>query len=390
MRAVKLVIALFIMSLLGCSGGGSGSDSSSTSGPFSLTLLKKVTITTDTEGGSARPEVVATSDRVFVVYLGHIGSMNRTFDVKIYDRDMTTVITAKTIVSPTSAFGSPTDIRVAADGQYLYAFYETSTTSTPFLHGAKYALNDTFDLVATAPSPIASGKSLTTVAEGDEILNDPAPLVGPESVFVITRLWSTITTAGKTVYRVREFDKVTMEQVRTFNLDLSGIADGRGRVTSLCYSGGTIYMALATTVSDKGAGDTSTSSDDGAESDILLVKMKPDWSFDASTDVRVISAESNDRENYITGLKITGTRLIMTYKQAVGSPPTGEQRAVIKVFDLNLTLLVKETVTSVAWGPDGGEIRPSLEVRGNMIFSGQSGAGGIGKGNAAVYVYEEN
>jgi hypothetical protein len=388
MSRILRTLLLFLLGVTaGC--GGGGSNSGSTPEPLSLTLLRKVTITTDTEGGSARPEVVATSDRVFVVYLGHIGSMSRTFDVKIYDRDMTTVITAKTIVSPTAAFGSPTDIRVAADGQYLYAFYETSTTSMPFLHGAKYALNDTFDLVAAAPSPVASGKSLPTAAEGDEILNDPAPLIGPESVFVITRIWSTITTNGKTIYRVREFSKNTMEQVRTLDLDLSGIANGRGRVTSLCYSGGAIYMALATTVSDKGAGDTGTSSDDGAESDILLVKLKPDWSFDASTDVRIISAESNDRENYITGLKITGTRLMMAYKQAIGSPPTGEQRAVIKVFDMNLTLLLKEIVTSVAWGPDGGEIRPSLESRDNTIFSGQSGAGGIGKGNAAVYIYEE-
>ncbi len=357
--------------------------------PLSLTRVKKVTLTGSGEGGSARPEVVATSDRVFVLYLGHIGGMSRTFDVKVYDRDMTTQIAAKTIVSSTASFGSPTDIRVAADGGYLYAFYETSAPLSPFLHGAKYALNDAFDLIASASSPITTGRPLPTLAEGDEIINDPAPLVGPVSVFVITRIWSTIASAGKTVYRVREFSKDTMAQVRQFDLDLSSVADGRGRVTSLLYSTGSIYMALATTVSDQGAGDANKSSDDGAQCDIILLRMNPDWTFDASKDVRVISAEPDDRENYITGLRTDGTYFYMTYKQATGLPPTGEQRAVIKIFDMDLNLLLKEIVTSVAWGGAGGEIRPSLEVRGNRVFSGQSGAQQVGTGDASVYLYEK-
>jgi hypothetical protein len=40
--------------------------------PVSLSLVKTVTLTTDAEGGSARPEVIATDNRVFTVYLGHI------------------------------------------------------------------------------------------------------------------------------------------------------------------------------------------------------------------------------------------------------------------------------------------------------------------------------
>jgi hypothetical protein len=246
-------------------------------------------------------------------------------------------------------------------------------------------LNDSFDLVARADA-VTSSKPVFGMTEGDEVLNDPAPLVGPDSVFVATRLWSSITTTGSTVYRVREFSKADLAQIREFDLDLSGIADGRGRVASLLYADGSIYMALATTVSDAGASDANKFSDDGAQCDIIVVKMAADWSFDPLTDVTTISNEPGDRENYITGLRTDGSFFSMTYKQAVGSPPTGEQRAVIKVFDRDFNLLHKEIVKSIAWG--GGEIRPSLDIYKTKVYSGQDNSPGIGSGNGQVYVYE--
>jgi len=365
-------------------GGSSGPDV-----PAGLDFIKTVAITSGAEGGSARPEIVVTEGRAYVVYLGHIAAgINRTFNVKIFDSGLGTLIASKTIVAPGTQYGSPTDIRIAADGQFLYAFYETATITETFLHGAKYVLNDSFDLAAAAPQPVATGRPVFELGEGEEVLNDPAPLVGPDGVFVVTRLWSGIATAGSTIYRVREFSKETMAQKRQFDLDLSGVADGRGRVTSLLYFGGSIHMALATTVSDAGANDSNRMSDDGAQCDILLVRMKPDWTFDPSADVLVISAEPDDRENYITGLRTDGRYFYLTYKQAVGSPPTGEQRSVIKIFDMAFNLLLKQVVRSVAWGAGGGEIRPSLEVRGNMVYSGQSTGSGIGTGNAEIVVYE--
>ena len=87
------------------------------------------------------------------------------------------------------------------------------------------------------------------------------------------------------------------------------------------------------------------------------------------------------------GLKSAGGYFFITYKQAVAVPPTGEQIAWIKVFNQDFKLVIKEKVKSVKWGPGGGEIRPSLEITGNRIFSGQSGGLGIGKGNAEVYIY---
>lgn len=369
--------------LSGCDSGAGTTAAAS----VSLEPVKTLAVTAGNEGGSARPEIVATDSRVFVVYLGHIagGASTKSFDVKVYEADLATLVTFTTIVPPSLAYGTATDIRIASEGQYVYTFYETSSSGTTYLHGAKYALNDSFDLVARAPEPIASAKPEFQAVDGDEVLNDPAPLVGPDSVFAVTRIRHSLSTSGNTVYRVREFNKDTMAQVRQFDLDLSSIADGRGRVTSLYYRNNAIYMALATTVSDQGVND---SNDDGAQCDILLVKMTTNWTFDPQADVRIISSEPDDRENYITGLRADDNFFYMTYKQAVGSPPDGEQRAVIKVFDKELNLRHEEIVRSVVWGAGGGEIRPSFEVFSSRIYSGQSMGATMGNGDAAVYLYE--
>jgi hypothetical protein len=191
--------------------------------------------------------------------------------------------------------------------------------------------------------------------------------------------------SGKTVYRVRGFDRNDLSKASDRILDVSSAADGRARVASLLFWNSTIYMALATTVSDQGINENS---DDGALSDIVLVKMNPDWTFNPQTDVRTISAEPGDRENYITGLRTDGTHFYMSYKQAVGIPSGGQQSAVIRMFDTNFNPLHKQIVRSVAWGSEGGEIRPSLEISGSRLYSGQSAGQTLGTGNAEIRVYE--
>jgi hypothetical protein len=81
--------------------------------PATLNLIKTVSITTDAEYGSARPEIVRTADRVFVLYLGHIegGSTGRTFDVKIYDADLVTQTAHQVIVQHDSNYGRAVDQR---------------------------------------------------------------------------------------------------------------------------------------------------------------------------------------------------------------------------------------------------------------------------------------
>lgn len=356
--------------------------------PVTLAAIKTVEVTTTSEGGSARPEMIATADRVYVVYLGNIGSgANRTFNVKIFDANLDSVVTSTTIVSPSAQYGSPTDIRIASDGQAAYAFYETASSSlgTTYLWGAKYALNDTFATAASTTVPIAVSTGNINPPDCHEILNDPAPLIGPNDVFVVTRYDCSLATAGSTLYHVRGFNKDTLALTSSFVLDLSDAADGRGRVSSLVYWNNRIYTALATTVSNTGILEQL---DDSAASDIVLVIMNDNWTFDPSTDVRTISSDqADDRENYITGLRTDGTYFYLTYKQLVVPPPSGEQRAIVKIFDMDFNLLHKEIVKTTTW-PGGGEVRPSLEILGSTIYSGQDNGPSLGAGNAEIFVYQ--
>ncbi|MBI3808062.1 MAG: hypothetical protein HY281_11225, partial [Nitrospirae bacterium] len=309
---------------------GSPTPNGKTKTPVSISLIKKVLITTDAEGGSARPEIAATATRVFVLYLGNIAAgSNRTFSLKIYDNNVDRMIASKVLVSTTPEYGGPTDIRVASDGQFLYAFYETHKPTVPatamtYLWGAKYALDDRFDRVAYTSAPIASSRPLSELGNGGELLDDPAPLIGPDSVFVVTRLKYSLSMSGKTIYRVREFSKHDLTKLTQFDLDLSDATDGRARVASLLFWNNSILMALPTTVSDRGINENV---DDGALSDILLVRIRQNWTFDPQKDVKTLSAETNDRENYVSGFKTDGKYFYITFKQATGNPPSGEQVA---------------------------------------------------------------
>jgi hypothetical protein len=386
-RAIITCGTAFSLGLFSACGGG-GAPSSAR--PLSLQLVANVALTTDAEGGSARPEIVATSSRVFVVYLGNIASASsRNFSIKIYNRDLGSPIYMREIVTATAQYGSPTDIRVASDGQVLYAFYETTTSGATHLWAAKFALNDTFDADVTQTTPITSSLPPSQLQAGGEVLDDPAPLIGPDSVFVVTRIMNSLSTQGPTVYRVREFKKDTMALIRTFDpdLDLSDAANGRARVAGLLSWNGNIYIAFATTVSDA---DLNESYDDGALSDIVLVRMTQDWTYDPGSDVFVLSAEPDDRENYVTGLEADSSYFYITYKQTVGSPDAGEHRAWIKIFDHSFNRVHAELVKSVPWSTAGAAVlvRPSLEVAGTTIYSGQSGSQTLGAGNAEIYVYD--
>jgi hypothetical protein len=117
-----------------------------------LQYLKTVTVTAPSEGVSARPEVALAAERVFVLYLAVATGNNKTFTLRIYDRDFEHLLATRVLVSTTPDYGGPTDIRIATDGQYLYAFYETHKPTSPntaatYLWGAKYTLDDAFDRV---------------------------------------------------------------------------------------------------------------------------------------------------------------------------------------------------------------------------------------------------
>jgi hypothetical protein len=358
-----------------------------------LHFVKTVIVADTAEGGGARPEIVATPNGVFVLYLGDITTgENRTFKLKIYKSNLDTLVASKVLVSRTSEYGSPTDIRVASDGEYLYTFYETNkptspTTATTYLWGAKYTLNDSFNRIAYTSTPITSSKPLAQLADSGELVDDPAPLVGPSSVFVVTRIKSSISISGSTIYRVREFSKDSLSKLSEFDLDLSAAANGRARVNSFLYWDNNIYTVLASTVSDIGINE---SNNDGAKSDLVSVRMTEQWTFNPQVDVKPISAEPNDVEQYVSGLKADSNYFYVTYKQAAGSPPAGKQRAWIKIYNKDFSLVCQETVRTTIWGPSGGEIRPSIEILGTRIFSGQSNGTSLGNGTGEVSIYELN
>ncbi len=300
------------------------------------------------------------------------------------------MIASRVLVSTTTEYGGPTDIRITSDGQYLYAFYETNKTNsqtshTTYLWGAKYTLDDNFSRVAYTSTPITSGRPMSEQQYGGELVDDPAPLVGSDTVFVITRLKYALSMSGQTIYRVRGFSKSNLSQLFSFDLDLSNAANGRGRVTGLLLWNSRIHIALAATVSDVGINENT---DDGAKSDIILVRMHQDWTFDPQNDVYTISAEPSDVENYVCGFETDSRYFYITHKQSVGQPPAGEHRAWIKAFNQDFNFVLQEMVRSTVWGPGGGELRPSLEVRGNRIFPGQSTGESLGSGNANIYLYE--
>ena len=197
---ILFVVACYLSALAFCTNVACGQN---------LQHVKTVAITATGEGGSARPELAATTNRVFVLYLGNIQTADsRTFRVKVYDNDVQNLLMSQMLVSTTPQYGGPTDIRVAGDGQYLYAFYETHkptspTTAVTYLWAAKYQLDDAFDRVDYTPTPVAQSMPMSQLSDGGELLDDPAPLVGPNSVFVVTRLKYSLSLSGRTVYRVR-------------------------------------------------------------------------------------------------------------------------------------------------------------------------------------------
>jgi len=60
---------------------------------------------------------------------------------------METELTSKTLVTKSADYGMPTDMRIASDGEYLYAFYEMITDKKSYLFGSKYRLDDDFEKV---------------------------------------------------------------------------------------------------------------------------------------------------------------------------------------------------------------------------------------------------
>jgi hypothetical protein len=356
-----------------------------------INFLKKVHI-----GPGARPEVVAIKDRVFIVYLDTAIRGEQAFSVKIYDKDMNNEIAYKILVSTSVEYGKPTDIRVASDGQYLYAFYETVNMNSgkAYLWGAKYRLDDNFDKVAYTPSPISAGPIFTAAQLGDEKVDDPIALIAPDSVFVITRIKQvSFSKEVPMVYRVREFTYDLQTKLSEFDLDLSSVAGGQGRQASALYYNKHYYMVVPTTTKSGYYFESMTT-----PSDLLLIKFNQDWKIVKSYP---ISEDPDDVETFVTGFQIYGSYFFITYKQGYKQGSKWIFFSPLKVYDQDLNLVLSEIVKKASG--KGESLRSSLEVTADRIYVGHSGGqgppppnfpennystGNIGTQTAEIYIYE--
>ena len=340
-------------------------------GVSSLSFVKKIEIL-----GGARPEIAATNSRVFVVYRTNTA----TFALKIFDADMNKEIASKTLIEKSESYGMPTDIRVASDGKYFYAFYEMADipAGKSYLFGAKYSLNDTFDKTVSI-GPISTSKIFDKTVPGDEKLDDPIALIAGDSVFAITRYKASFEKSGDTKYKVYEFTKDLLKK-REFNLDLSSVADGGSRQSSAVYYDGYYYIVIATTVGKAGVIDLLTLSD------LVIVKLDANWNVKEAKNISTDKSSQTDAENYITGFKADSKNFYLTYIQIdVPNIDRGGFTAPLKIYDKNFNLVVNEKVRTKQPGEPG--LRPSLELRGDTIFVGHD-SGALGKGNAEVYIYK--
>ncbi|MBI5236527.1 MAG: hypothetical protein HY886_09820 [Deltaproteobacteria bacterium] len=373
-----LVTSSFLVSCGGADNPASTTPSSTTSSSTtqdisSLSLLKTIEI-----ADAARPEIIRTTDRVFVVCL--VLSPSRTFRVNIYNGDMTAIVNSATLVSNDATYGDPTDIRVISDGAYLYAFYETlnGAQKKTYLFGAKYALDDNFTRAAYTGA-LAQSAGDTVAVAGDEKLDDPAPMLSGDDLTVMTRIKSTLAQSGETIYRFRKFDKSLQQKeyspgVTTFDIDLSAYADGEARQSSIILENNYYYLTVQTAV-----GPSSIGNDNiiwSIPANLLIVKLDSNFGFVES---RTVSAETGYTEGYVTGLRSDGKYFYVTYNHVkLGT----EFSSVIKIFDKNWNAVVTEKYKSVA----SGGLRPSIEISTNQVIAGNDEEGAA---KAVIYVFNK-
>jgi hypothetical protein len=332
----------------------------------SLSLITTVEI-----ANGARPEIIATADKVFVVYLN---PSTRSFNVLIYKRDMSGIIGSATLVESDPTYGSPTDIRVVSDGVYLYAFYETCyddplkiNPSRTYLFGAKYRLDLSFSREAYT-GVLAESTKFTDAKPGDEKLDDPAPMLNGDEVYAMTRFRSTLAPAGETIYRFRKFNKDLQLQefapgVTTLDLDLSSYADGEARQSSIIFETGFYYLTVQTAV-----GPSSINNDNivwSIPANLLIVKLDANFAFVES---KTVSAEPGYTEGYVTGLQSDSKYFYVTYNHVkLGT----EFSSVIHIFDKSWNTVVINKYKSAL----SGGLRPSIEVTTNQVLAGNDDQG---------------
>lgn len=237
-------------------------------------------------------------------------------------------------------------------------------------------MDDKFERVAYK-EPIATSTMFKIAKPGDEKLDDPAPMLEGDNVYVMTRYKSTLAKEGETRYKLRRFDK-NLNPQSEFELDLSAYADGEARQSSIIYESDYYFIAMQMTT---GSGEIIETVEWTAPSDVLMVRLDKNWNVKES---KIIAQEEGYTEAYVTGLESDNKYFYVTYNQVILGK---EFSSVIKVYDKNWNSVLTEKYKS------GVNLRPSIEVTADRIYAGNNWAESREPGKEAtkaeIYIFEK-
>jgi hypothetical protein len=316
--------------------------------------------------GAARPEIVAAGGRVYVLFLD---PRTRAFMAAVYDATLGTVVTPpRALVTADQTWGHPTDIRVARDGDALVAFYEMADdrTGTASLWGVRLGLSPSLPLLSPpSAGPLAQAPFHYRARDGEELLDDPAPLVTPNAVYVATRLKDTLAPGGRAVLRVRELSRDRLAVRRTFDCDLSRVISGGLRNFSLLAPpNGDILLVAPTTV-----GNGFAPIDLAVPADLVRVTFNSSWRMTGST---VLVQGRGDSLISPMGLAWRGPDLLVTYRDIVHAPtPMSAAQSILAVFAPNGRERSRIVLDTTPFGGQRPRVpRTSLAVGNGLVYVG--------------------
>jgi len=329
------------------------------------TLAKTGALRTISLPGAARPEIVAAGGKVYVLYLD---PASRAFMAAAYDADLKTAIAPpRRLIVEDPVYGHPTDIRIATDGKSLFAFYEKANDQqgTASLWGVRLALDPSFRELSGHAGPIAVAPFHYRAQAGEELLDDPAPLVAPGAVYVATRLKDALTPGGRAAIRVRELTPDLATVRRTFDIDLSGALSGGARTFALLADRDGFPMLAVPTATGTGFAPI----DLAVPSDLLLVSLDGSWRIRKH---RVLAPGQGNTLLSPMGLARSGPDLLVAYREIVHTPaPLAEARSVVALFGPDLRQRARLVLDATPMGMPRPRIpRPVVAAGNGRIYVG--------------------
>ena len=201
------------------------------------------------DGRYKRPEAIEINNRIFAAF----NNLNaRTFQLVELNEDLSYNGPIMDIFSD-SPSRTPTDIRLASDGENLWYAFESvlpdrqgkPSCDNHFLNMAKYSISGAKPELIASKTDIARGCSTTirgyanppaNIPENPEAVDDPTPIFHNGKYVILTRAWK------GSVQHIRTFDK-DFNLVEDFTLDLGPvIGDKKLSQNALVNIDGQIYL----------------------------------------------------------------------------------------------------------------------------------------------------